>query len=191
MLFQWGALQFDITPFNVHEADQMTATDWARKEIAGAAIYREWVGEGDEEIALRGRVFPHRLGGLTELEVLESFRRQGKAELLMRGDGAVLLRRRPESGLLGGMIEVPSTPWREAEWSEAEALGSAPASTQWTALPGMVQHGFTHFRLDLTILTATTSDPPEGIWARPEQFKDYAFPTLTKKIAKHALSVLG
>ena len=90
MLFQWGALQFDITPFNVHEADQMTATDWARKEIAGAAIYREWVGEGDEEIALRGRVFPHRLGGLTELEVLESFRRQGKAELLMRGDGAVL-----------------------------------------------------------------------------------------------------
>ena len=58
MLFQWGALQFDITPFNVHEADQMTATDWARKEIAGAAIYREWVGEGDEEITLRGRVFP-------------------------------------------------------------------------------------------------------------------------------------
>ena len=90
MLFQWGALQFDITPLNVHEADQMTATDWARKEIAGAAIYREWVGEGDEEITLRGRVFPHRLGGLTELEVLESFRRQGKAELLMRGDGAVL-----------------------------------------------------------------------------------------------------
>jgi phage protein U len=68
----------------------MTATDWARKEIAGAAIYREWVGEGDEEITLRGRVFPHRLGGLTELEVLESFRRQGKAELLMRGDGTVL-----------------------------------------------------------------------------------------------------
>ena len=90
MLFQWGALQFDITPFNVHEADQMTATDWARKEIAGAAIYREWVGEGDEEIALRGRVFPHRLGGLTELEILESFRRQGKAEQLMRGDGTVL-----------------------------------------------------------------------------------------------------
>ena len=87
MLFQWGALQFDITPFNVHEADQMTATDWARKEIAGAAIYREWVGEGDEEITLRGRVFPHRLGGLTELEILESFRRQGKAEQMMRGDG--------------------------------------------------------------------------------------------------------
>lgn len=90
MLFQWGALQFDITPFNVHEADQMTATDWARKEIAGAAIYREWVGEGDEEITLRGRVFPHRLGGLTELEILESFRRQGKAEQMMRGDGFVL-----------------------------------------------------------------------------------------------------
>ena len=25
MLFQWGALQFDITPFNVHEADQIVS----------------------------------------------------------------------------------------------------------------------------------------------------------------------
>jgi phage tail protein len=90
MLYQWGTLQFDMQPFNIHEADHMTDSDWARKEIAGAAVYREWVGEGDEEITLRGRVFPHRLGGLTELEILESFRRAGQAEQLIRGDGFVL-----------------------------------------------------------------------------------------------------
>jgi A/G-specific adenine glycosylase len=116
--------------------------------------------------------------------------RRGVVFWLQRGDGAVLLRRREEKGLLGGMIEVPSTPWREAAWSEDEALISAPAKTKWTKLPGTVQHGFTHFRLDLTILAATTDAPPDGIWARPEQFKDYAFPTLTKKVVKHALSVL-
>ena len=37
--------------------------------------------------------------------------RYGIAFLVQREDGAVLLRQRPEAGLLGGMLEVPSTPW--------------------------------------------------------------------------------
>jgi A/G-specific adenine glycosylase len=117
--------------------------------------------------------------------------RHGIVFWLQRPDGAVLLRRRPERGLLGGMIEVPSTPWREAAWSEGEALSSAPAEVKWSQLPGTVRHGFTHFRLDLTILAGTTEAPPDGIWARPEEFKDHAMPTLTKKVVKHAMSVLG
>ncbi len=116
--------------------------------------------------------------------------RQGVVFWLQRGDGAVLLRRREEKGLLGGMIEVPSTPWREEAWDMSKALAHAPAPAEWQPLPGTVRHGFTHFRLDLTILAGTTDDPPQGIWARPEEFKDYAFPTLTKKVVKHALSVL-
>ena len=59
MLYSWGPLPFEVYPLNVHEVQQVTATDWARKEIAGAAIYREWVGENDEEVHLRGRVYPH------------------------------------------------------------------------------------------------------------------------------------
>jgi A/G-specific adenine glycosylase len=117
--------------------------------------------------------------------------RHGVVFWLMRSDGAVLLRRRPERGLLGGMIEVPSTPWREKDWNDAEALLHAPAVTGWTRLPGTVRHGFTHFPLELAIYAGTAGTPPEGIWARPDQFKDYAFPTLTKKVVKHALSVLG
>lgn len=87
MLYQFGLIQFDTEPLNVHEADHMTGSDWARKEIAGSGVYREWVGEADEEITLRGRIFPFKLGGLTELEALDSFRRSGQAEQLMRGDG--------------------------------------------------------------------------------------------------------
>jgi A/G-specific adenine glycosylase len=102
----------------------------------------------------------------------------------------VLLRRREEKGLLGGMIEVPSTPWREAGWGEMEAMAAAPVAVAWTPLPGTVQHGFTHFQLELTIWAATTESSPNGVWARPDQFNDYAFPTLTKKVVKHALSVL-
>ena len=89
------------------------------------------------------------------------------------------------------MIEVPSPPGREAGWGEAEALSAAPVAARWTKLPGTVQHGFTHFRLELAIWAGTSESPPEGIWARPEQFKNYALATLTKKVVRHALSVLG
>jgi len=116
--------------------------------------------------------------------------RHGVAFWLSRGDGAVLLRRRPDAGLLGGMIELPSTPWRAAPWSESEAIAAAPARTAWTALPGTVQHGFTHFRLEMTLLAGTTAEPIDGIWATPGDFKDYALPTLTKKLVNYALSVL-
>jgi A/G-specific adenine glycosylase len=136
-----------------------------------------------------------RVGGFAEdlparAEKPERPLRQGVVFWLVRGDGAVLLRRRPESGLLGGMIEVPSTPWREAAWDTNEALAAAPVAADWVKLPGTVRHGFTHFPLELAIVTARTESAPDGIWARPEQFKDYAFPTLTKKVVKHALSVL-
>lgn len=97
VLYQFGlALFFQVWPFNVHETTHTTQTDWSRKEIAGAPIFREWVGEGDEEITLRGRVFPHvyqgrGLGsGLGHLDLLDEMRRYGKANILMRGDGISL-----------------------------------------------------------------------------------------------------
>lgn len=96
-LYQFGlALFFQVWPFNVHETTHTTQTDWSRKEIAGAPIFREWVGEGDEEITLRGRVFPHAyqgrsLGnGLGHLDLLDEMRRYGQANVLMRGDGTSL-----------------------------------------------------------------------------------------------------
>jgi A/G-specific adenine glycosylase len=116
--------------------------------------------------------------------------RHGVAFWLSRSDGAMLLRRRPDKGLLGGMIELPSTPWRAAPWTESEAIAAAPAQTAWTQLPGTVQHGFTHFRLEMALLAGTTAEPIAGIWARPGEFKDYALPTLTKKLVNYALSAL-
>jgi phage protein U len=89
-LYSWGTVQFEVHPLNVHEVDHSTATDWAKKEIAGAAIYREWVGENDEELFFRGRLFPYRIGGLENIEAVEAMRRGGMAEMLVRGDGRVL-----------------------------------------------------------------------------------------------------
>ena len=116
--------------------------------------------------------------------------RRGVAFWLRRDDGAVLLRRRPEKGLLGGMIEVPSTEWREGPFiGQAEAEAAAPLpGRNWHMLPGFVAHGFTHFRLELNVLTgvAAGDPPPETRWCPIDRLVDQALPTAMKKIVAHA-----
>ncbi|MBE9603713.1 A/G-specific adenine glycosylase [Acetobacteraceae bacterium H6797] len=99
--------------------------------------------------------------------------RLGVHFLLTDPAGRLLLRRRPESGLLGGMPEIPGTPWREAAWGEEEAMGFAPlAGPNWRALEGEARHGFTHFELRMRLLVASipAGEAPEGyFWATPEE----------------------
>ncbi len=108
----------------------------------------------------------------------------------LREDGAVLLRRRPESGILGGMIEVPSTEWREAAWPRTEALRAAPVRARWRALPGAVLHGFTHLDLELEIFEARVGMDAAAVdgvfWWPLDRLSEQALPTLTKKVVAHA-----
>lgn len=114
--------------------------------------------------------------------------RRGVAFWAVRDDGAVLLRRRPEKGLLGGMVEVPSTEWRDGAWTAAAARRAAPLAAEWEALPGLVRHGFTHFDLELTVMAARVDGAqPDGLWCPPDRLGDYALPTLMKKVASHAM----
>ena len=115
--------------------------------------------------------------------------RYALAYWVVRRDGAVLLRRRTESGLLGGMMEVPSTPWREQAWPISEAAPHAPVAAQWHRLPGTVGHTFTHFHLEVAVIKGRVNgaDPAQGVWARPADFGGHALPTLMKKIARHVL----
>jgi A/G-specific adenine glycosylase len=115
--------------------------------------------------------------------------RYGVAFWLTRGDGAVLLRRRPEKGLLGGMTEIPSTPWRCEPWTFDQAIEIAPAAADWTPLPGTVRHGFTHFRLELAIIAA--NGEADGMWSQIDRLGEHALPTLMKKVARHAVSALA
>jgi A/G-specific adenine glycosylase len=118
--------------------------------------------------------------------------RRGIAFWMVRGDGAVLLRRRPESGLLGGMMEVPSTAWRADPWTVLQAKGTAPVTARWRRLPGVVRHGFTHFELEIVILAATVRrDGGDGIWVALDRLGDHALPALMKKVVAHALKHLA
>ena len=65
--------------------------------------------------------------------------RRGVAFWAEDGNGAVLLRKRAEEGLLGGMIEIPSTDWRQAPWTDRQARAFAPVPAAWRRLPGVVR----------------------------------------------------
>jgi len=114
--------------------------------------------------------------------------RHGVAFWVRRDDGAVLLRRRPERGLLGGMIEIPSTDWRDSPWGWAEALGAAPLAASWQRPGHAVTHTFTHFHLRLEVATARVAggDGVDGFWWPEDRLGEQALPTLMRKVAAAA-----
>ena len=64
--------------------------------------------------------------------------RRGIAFVAVSEDGKVLLRRRPDTGLLARMLEVPATDWLEEEPVEGEALRGTPVRADWWQVPGIV-----------------------------------------------------
>ncbi|WP_237216552.1 A/G-specific adenine glycosylase [Falsiroseomonas oryziterrae] len=110
--------------------------------------------------------------------------RHGVHFLVEDGAGRILVRRRPERGLLGGMLEVPGTPWRDDTWARAEALTHAPlAGLRWTALRGEAQHGFTHFELRMTLLRARhPGAAPEGCAWMARDAAQAAMPTVMRRL---------
>ncbi|TAJ94769.1 MAG: A/G-specific adenine glycosylase [Reyranella sp.] len=119
--------------------------------------------------------------------------RRGLAFVLLRKDGAVLLRKRPAKGLLGGMDEVPSSAWREGPFVEASALTEAPVPARWTVMNGLVRHTFTHFHLELTVARAIATTgrlaalAPGTSWSALDKLDERALPTVMRKVIEHAV----
>ncbi|BBK45165.1 A/G-specific adenine glycosylase [Allostella vacuolata] len=116
--------------------------------------------------------------------------RHGVGFWVVAPDGSILLRQRPERGLLGGMTGVPTTDFRDAPWTTTEANHAAPVPAAWQPIAGKVVHVFTHFALELTLVSARVrrADPAAGTWSTIEGLGDHALPTLMKKVVRHALA---
>ena len=112
--------------------------------------------------------------------------RHGVSFWLTDPDRRVLLRRRPESGLLGGMAELPGTPWRESPWPDEEALGFAPQPASWRPA-GEVRHGFTHFELRIRLYAAEVpSITGEGFIRPVSALDEEALPSVMRKCVRTA-----
>jgi A/G-specific adenine glycosylase len=112
--------------------------------------------------------------------------RHGAHFWLTDADERVLLRRRPPAGLLGGMMELPGTPWRDAPWDEAEALALAPMPARWRRA-GEVRHGFTHFELHITLYAAAVpAISADGLLCGPAALDAAPLPSVMRKCVRAA-----
>jgi A/G-specific adenine glycosylase len=101
--------------------------------------------------------------------------RQGVA-LWVERDGQVLLVRRPDKGLLGGMLALPSI-------FEPTEAGGVPLGT--------VTHVFTHFTLHLSVHRAAYDEgcllQRDGHWWDIAKLDEAGLPTLFAKAARVAM----
>ena len=117
-------------------------------------------------------------------------------------DGSILLRKREEKAMLGGMIEIPTSDWVEEAEDLERCLERAGLSDSFdfVLLDGEARHSFTHFHFEMKVVKVKLTEAQteafnsdlqkkwgEAFWCLPNRLADYALPTTMKKIVKHAL----
>lgn len=114
--------------------------------------------------------------------------RFGIAYLARRTDGAWLLERRPDRGLLGGMLGWPGSDW------SAAPTPAPPLAADWREGPAEVRHTFTHFHLRLSLRIAEVAPdaaPDRGAFLSGDAFRPSDLPTVMRKAFDVALGTLG
>ena len=120
--------------------------------------------------------------------------RRGAAFVVIRGE-EILVRSRPEKGLLGGMTEVPGSEWLAGQDDKAARLQAPDLKglTRWRRKAGVVTHVFTHFPLELVVYSAKAESrtrAPKGMrWVAIATLADEALPNVMRKVIAHALDI--
>lgn len=96
-------------------------------------------------------------------------------------DGHVLLVRRPDKGLLGGMRALPTGPWADTP----PGIEGAPVPhIDWQIVPDRVTHVFTHFTLELALASGRAQGhevPADGEWWVINALDSAGLPTVFAK----------
>lgn len=118
--------------------------------------------------------------------------RQGIAYIVQRSDGAILLERREDRGLLGGMLG-----WPCSDWTIDTPLPAPPLAADWLPLSEEARHTFTHFHLKLAVEVAQVgmnAVPQTGEFVPLTSFQPAQLPTVMRKVfdlARGSLQNLG
>ena len=105
--------------------------------------------------------------------------RHGTVYLGRRSDGAWLLERRPNKGLLGGMLGWPGSDWIDV--TTPRPIGTPPTPADWKTEEGEVRHTFTHFHLLLTVMSATIESNEQLLFLGHNDFRPSDLPTVMRK----------
>ena len=84
------------------------------------------------------------------------------------------------------MTEVPGS-----DWSEVQPDMQPPFDAKWKKRPGIVEHTFTHFHLEVTVWVAEDVEiqhPDDSYrWVPLQDVAAEALPTIMRKIVAHAV----
>jgi A/G-specific adenine glycosylase len=114
--------------------------------------------------------------------------RVGAAFVASGIDGAIYLQKRGETGLLGGMTEVPGTAWTSRVDGD-NTISAQPFAAPWEPC-GTITHIFTHFELHLSIYRAKVGNENKtgnGWWEPLVTLEAQALPTVMKKAIAQAI----
>ncbi len=126
--------------------------------------------------------------------------RYGHVLLLVDAAGHIVLTKRPDEGLLGGLDIFPTNDWPDGGGLTADQGDITDAHPAWLLLSAFgrgarlnqpVDHIFSHFRVLMTVevitLDAVMPDIPNGFsWAALDDLSKYALPTVMMKCVKAA-----
>ncbi|MGN6671171.1 MAG: A/G-specific adenine glycosylase [Candidatus Nucleicultricaceae bacterium] len=109
-------------------------------------------------------------------------------------EDCLLLRKRPHTGLLAHMMEVPTGHWCDISAFDhtADPYMDAPFEGEWQKLDFTVIHVFTHFKLEVEVYGIRLSQKRETpyLWVPLITLEEKPLPTLVKKIMMPALEKL-
>ncbi len=111
--------------------------------------------------------------------------RVGAAFVAIDRDGAILLQKRADKGLLAGMSGVPTTDWNSRKDGEI-GIDAAPFDADWQECD-TIRHTFTHFHLTLHVYRADLETSPQTNGWRSNDVANEALPTVFRKVIEKAL----
>lgn len=114
-------------------------------------------------------------------------KRVGAAFVAISSTRSIIVEKRPSTGLLAAMTQVPTSNWNSRIDGET-SVAAAPFEADWQHC-GSVTHIFTHFELELTVWRANDvqSQAHGQRWVAFDDAADEALPTVMKKAIECAI----
>lgn len=132
---------------------------------------------------IKSQCFSHKQGATNSIPypMVKKLKatRYGYVFVIVTKNNTILLERRPNSGILGGMLAFPSHVWKESDKLKL----CTPFEAKWSVLNHTVYHTFSHFHLELKIVRSFVNNPPRGyLEFSLETFNYKSLPTLMRKV---------
>lgn len=96
---------------------------------------------------------------------------------IVHDEKKIVLEKRQENGLLGGMLGLPTSDWTEADRNVRRDMSN-------TLRLGNVEHTFTHFKLDLDVYEERRDNLPDGIHIDIERLESVGLPSVFAKAVR-------